>query len=252
MADDETGDEPERWRVERDGAEHVVSIAKDGVFQRKFRWTVDGDEVAEKRTSDDRFTLSADDHPYAVTIRMAQFSDSARRVQLFTGDDSTVVQATAATGLGGTDLLPDAGTRAARRQARMAENPTLYTAQRTLGAVVSIVGPIVVIWLLAQLLSVIPWPDVDLPDVPWPDIDLPDAPDVPLPDINLPSIDLPDLPAWMEQVADAAKYVVPVLIAFGVARGEIRRKKRADERREDQREGDAIGPSADVSADDPR
>lgn len=251
MADDEQ-DEPERWRLERDDAEHVVSIASDGVFQRKFRWSIDGTPVAEKRTSDDRFTLAADDQPFAITIRMAQFSDSARRVQLFTGEDSTVVKATAATGIGGTDLLPAPGTRAARRQERMAENPTLYTVQRTLGAVAAIVAPIVVIWLLAQLLSVIPWPDVDLPDIPWPDVDLPDAPEIPLPDINLPSIDLPDLPAWTEQVADAAKYVVPVLIAFAVARGEIRRKKKVDERQADERGGDVTDPAGDAAGDDPR
>lgn len=246
MADDEQ-DEPERWRLDHDDRSHVLTIASAGVFARQFRWTIDGEEVAEKRTTDDRFTLSVDDRPLALAVRMSQFADSARRVQLFTGEDPAIVQAAATTGIGGTDLQPSAGSRAARRQERMAENPTLYTAQRTLGAVAAIVIPIAGIWLLTQLLGLIPWPDVDLPDIPWPSIDLPDLPDVPLPDINLPSIDLPEAPGWLKQLAEAAKYVAPVVIAFVVARGEIRRKKRVDERRDDM-----TGAPGDAPADDPR
>lgn len=217
----DSGSEAEHWRLEHDGRRHTLAIASDGAFKRTFRWTVDDDEIAEKRTSDDRFTLIADDHPLALAIRMSQFSDSARRVQLFTADNTAVVHATAATGIGGTDLEPDPGTRAARRLERMAAHPWRYTAQRTVTAIAAIAVPILCLWLLSQLLGMLPKPDIDLPEIPLPDIDLPD---LPLPDLHLPSI---DLPAWMKRVAEVAKYLVPIAIAFAVARVEVRRRQRA-------------------------
>jgi flagellar biosynthesis/type III secretory pathway M-ring protein FliF/YscJ len=68
----------------------------------------------------------------------------------------------------------------------------------------------------------IPFPDLpslpSLPSIPWPDL-----PSIPFPSFSL--------PAWVGTVLDAAKYVVPVVVAFVIARGEIRRRRREQERR---------------------
>lgn len=255
MADDERdeSDKVECWRLTHEGAAHLLELQPDGVFNRTFRWTVDDGEVAAKRTSDDRFTLVADGQPMALSIRMATFGDSARRVALFTGDNTAVVHAAAATGLGGTDLDPDPGTRAARRNEMMAAHPWRYTAKRTITAIATIALPILFFWLLSQLLGVLPKPDIDLPEIPLPDVDLPD---VPLPDIDLPSIDLPELPGWVKQLRALAPYVVPVGIAFAIARVEVRRRRQALERsrarsadvRAHQGDADADGGAANDAA----
>lgn len=241
MADDEPDDRTERWRLAHDGAQHVLAITAGSGLKRTFRWTVDGDEVAEKRTSDDRFTLVADGRPLALAIRMATFGDSARRVSLFEADNTAIVHATAATGIGGIELDPDPGTKAARRNEKMATHPWRYTAQRTVTAIATIVLPLLFFWLLAQVLGALPKPDVDLPDIPLPDVNV-DLPDIPWPDLDLPSLDLPDLPGWTKPIRDAAPYVVPVLIAFAIARVEVRRRRQALEQR--RRRGDAPSPDA--------
>ena len=84
--------------------------------------------------------------------------------------------------------------------------------------------PLLALWLLAQISwPAIPWPDWDLPSIPWPDWDLPSIP--------WPDWDLPELPAWMRELLDKAKYVVPVLVAFALARAEVRRRRTQDERK---------------------
>lgn len=87
--------------------------------------------------------------------------------------------------------------------------------------------PLVIAWLLARFAF-----SIDLPDIPWPD--LPDLPSVPWPDIALPDWSLPDwsLPGWLQQVLDVLKFVFPVLLAFVIARGEIRRRRKQDELRQ--------------------
>ena len=93
-------------------------------------------------------------------------------------------------------------------------------------AAAGVVVPIVVIWLL----TLVPWPSVD---VPWPDLGhavdplarparhpWPDLPAVPWPDL-----DLPDLPDWVDT---ARKLLIPILIAFFIARGEVKRRRKAE------------------------
>jgi hypothetical protein len=64
--------------------------------------------------------------------------------------------------------------------------------------------PVLAVWLL----TLVPWPSI-----PWPDVDLPD---------------LPDLPGWVDTVR---RFAIPVLIAFFIARGEVKRRRTAEEKR---------------------
>lgn len=225
MAEDDDADAGavERWTATVDGVEHRVEL-RFGSWKQHIRWLIDGEEVATKSTSDDRTTLSTDGDGYTLRVHKARWSDSARRVRVFEGEGPGPV-AQALSGVGGTDLEPAAGTRAARRQQRMLEHPTRYTVQRAAGALAGILLPLGAIWLLGQLLSLLPKPNIDLPDAP----DLPDLnlPSISLPSIDLPTIiDLPDLPAWVEQAAAAAGFISPVIIALVVARLEVRRRQR--------------------------
>jgi hypothetical protein len=99
-------------------------------------------------------------------------------------------------------------------------------------AAVGVVVPILLIWLLARVaLPAIPWPDVSLPRIPWPDL-----PSIPWPDVSLPSLPLPDLPELPQWLKDTAKLVGPVLVAFVLARGELRRRRQQDERKRADRD----------------
>ena len=74
----------------------------------------------------------------------------------------------------------------------------------------------------------LPWPDVDLPSIPWPDLPSIPWPDIRLPAIPWPDVDLPDLPPWVDTVR---KFAVPILIAFFIARGEVKRRRKAEEKK---------------------
>jgi hypothetical protein len=233
--DAEPGPAPEkveRWRLEAGGRRHLITLTQLTTFKRSIVWTVDGDDVASKETSEDSVTLGSEAEPAVVKLKISGWSDSARRVRLFTGATSAAAHAAAVSRLGGDDFLPDPGTKAARRQERMAAHPWRYTLLRTISAIAGIVVPIAVIWLLTRLFGGVDLPDVDLPDVPWPDVDLPE---IPFPDITLPSVDLPEMPAWMRTVA---KYVVPVAVAFFVARREVKRRAAAERDRRDAADRD--------------
>ena len=65
----------------------------------------------------------------------------------------------------------------------------------------------------------IPWPHASVARpaaVPWPDLPAPDLPDWPRP------------PDWVSWVLDKAKYVWPVVVAYVLARAEIRRRREQD------------------------
>ena len=128
---------------------------------------------------------------------------------------------------GGTDFEPEAGSRAARRAEWIGAHPHLHTARQTAIAAAGVGVPVLVVWLL----TLVPWPAVDipLPDIDLPSIPWPDLPSIPWPDISLPSIplpDLPDLPGWVDTVR---KFLVPILIGFFIARGEVKRRRRAEQ-----------------------
>ncbi|QDH10688.1 hypothetical protein FE634_21465 [Nocardioides dongxiaopingii] len=104
----------------------------------------------------------------------------------------------------------------------------------------------ILLGLLAVRLAVrVPWPD--LPSIPWPDLPSlpsPDLPGVPWPD--LPSVPWPDwtLPGWLAWLLDRARYVWPVVLAYVLARREIRRRRVQDEGRGPVA-GSADGPGRD-------
>lgn len=235
---------PERWSVEHDGHHHELTVEPSGLGHT-LTWTRDGEPVAERRTSDDHVQLTpGGDGPEdagAIGIRFAWFGP-ARRVTLFENGDELDAEARAVLGLGGVDLDPEPGSAAARRAAWIREHPRLYTARQTLVAIAAVVVPLLLAGLVARFVLTLPWPDWDLPRIPWPRIPWPRIPwptipwpEVPWPDIRWPLVPWPDisLPGWMEQVLSWLRYVVPVAIAFFLARREVRRHRERAARRAD-------------------
>lgn len=211
----------ERWHLTVDGREHTVAV-EQGALSRSVWWTRDGVEVARRKTSDDTVVLSPEGEASAVRLKFAMVGP-ARRVTLH---DS---EAQAHAGLGGADLEPEPGSRAAARVEWIGRHPHLHTARQTALAAAGVGVPVLLVWLL----SLVPWPSLavpwpDLPAIPWPDLPSIPWPDIDLPAIPWPDVDLPSLPAWTEPVR---KLLVPVLIAFFIARGEVKRRRKADERR---------------------
>lgn len=210
------------WFGDFDGRRHEVEI-RDRGLRRQLTWRIDDAEVATRTTTDERVVLSDDEDGEngAIGVKLPTFVGSARRVAWFAD------QGAAHVGLGGTDLTPEAGSRAAAREEWIRAHPHLHTARQTALAAAAILAPLLVAWLLAR----IPWPSVDLPDIPWPDLPWPDIPwpSIPWPSIPWPDWSLPQLPAWLEP---ARRFIVPLLIAIVLARMEIRRRRRQDRLRE--------------------
>ena len=223
----------QRWTLEHDGHTHLVEI-DDAGLGRRIVWRRDDSEVVSRKTGDERVQLvpagDASDAPDgigAVGLRFGWFGP-ARRVTWYAGTREEAV-GSALVGIGGVDFVPEPGSKAEQRQEWMRAHPRLYTARETGIAVGGVVGGLLVTWLLARLVFSFDLPDIprpDLPRIPWPDL-----PSIPWPD--LPSIPWPDVsvPGWVREAAELAKLVLPVLVAFAVARGEIRRRRRQDERR---------------------
>jgi hypothetical protein len=93
--------------------------------------------------------------------------------------------------------------------------------------VAKVVVPILLSLIVVRFAINLPWPQLphpDLPDLPW----------IPWPD--LPSPDLPDVhaPDWLRWLLDKVKYVWPIVLAFVLARAEIRRRREQERRRTDQ------------------
>lgn len=201
------------WEGEIDGRLHRVELSD--AFVARVTWTVDGEQVASGRVGDRRTTLSAGKQGRLV-VRTSLLGKPRSAIVL--GKDDLV---------GGTELTPEAGSRAAAHHEKVLAHPGRYTLIETLGAAGGVVVPIIVFAILARLAFEIPWPG--LPSIPWPNL-----PDIDLPSIPWPSIDLPDVavPGWVETVLASAKYVVPVIVAFVLARGEVRRRRRDAEERD--------------------
>jgi hypothetical protein len=227
--------EPERWRLVHEGHEHVVEIADAGL-RRAVTWRVDGTEVGDRRTTDKRVVISGGERG-AVRVQLPEFVGPARRVTWYSTDGALDAEAAARTGLGGLDLVPDPGSKAAAREAWIREHPRLYVARRVATAVLSALVPLLVLWLLSQVR--IPWPSISIP---WPDWRLPS---IPLPDLpDLP--DLPELPAWLRALLDRLEYVWPVVLALGLGYSEVKRRRQQDERR--RRAARTEGSDADPEA----
>ncbi|MEI7054950.1 hypothetical protein WBG06_03965 [Nocardioides sp. CCNWLW239] len=241
-------------------SEHTHHLEVTGEIIRTFVWTIDGEEVLTRKTADDRARLETKEHGSLLVIHSGL--GTPRRATYFAPGEDLAGMA----GIGGIDLTPEPGSRAAAYERRVLEHPKRYALIETLGGaagvVAGIVGAMVVAWIVAR----ISLPDIDLPLPNLPD--LPDLPDLPLPDlpsIPWPSIPWPDLPnvqvpGWVAWIANHLKYIWPVVLAFVLAQGEIkRRRKHAEasgtsaerslpsaEKAADDDSGDASDASADV------
>jgi hypothetical protein len=210
------------WTDTVDGAEHRVEV--DGSVSRTITWTVDGETVAERRTMDDKARLDGGEHGRLVVVHSAL--GTPRRATLHPpGEDAASLA-----GVGGRDLTPEPGSRAAAHEEAVLRHPGRYTAIQTLGGVAKVLVPIVVAALLARVAFSLPLPDIDLP---LPGISLPEI-DLPLPSVSLPDVDLPDVavPGWVTWLLDKVKYVWPIVLAYVLARREIQRRRRHAEQRD--------------------
>lgn len=224
----------ERWTLDHGGRSHVLQVEPAG-WGRRMVWSRDGDRVADTKSNDERVHMApGKDGPTDAGVLTARFGwwGPARRVTLFEAGTDVDAAAGAQIGLGGVDFRPEPGSGAARRQAWIVAHPRLHTTRQTLAAAAAVVLPLLLAWLLARFAFSLPWPDWDLPQIPWPSIPWPSIPwpQIPWPDVSWPQVRWPDLslPAWVEEVLSYARYVVPVVIAFVLARREIRRHRTQD------------------------
>jgi hypothetical protein len=204
------------WEGVVDERHHRVEMS--GGLLPLITWTIDGEPVATKKVTDAKITLTettdGDGGGGRLVVRTTRLSTKPRRASVLGPEEL----------IGGTDLTPAPGSPAAIHHDKVLAHPRRYTAITTLGAAAGVIVPIVVIALLARLATKIPWPDI-----PWPDISLPSIPwpDLDLPSIPWPHVDLPDVtvPGWIEFILDNAQFVVPVIVAFVLARAEVRRRR---------------------------
>ncbi|MDZ5619836.1 hypothetical protein SFC88_03310 [Nocardioides sp. HM23] len=207
----------QRWDLDVEGRHHRVEA--DGSTRHRVRWYVDDQLVAERTAMEDKIRLrpSGDAAGHGLGAVLVRFSTlgAPRRATRLPPDEALDVQLS--TGVGGTDLVPERGSKAAQHDERMLAHPTRYTVIQTAGGVATVVVPLLVAALLARLAFSFDWPAI-----PWPDL-----PDIPWPEIRLPGIPLPNwsLPGWVREALGYAKYVWPVLLAFLLARAEIRRRR---------------------------
>ena len=232
MADDGV----QRWELSARGLRHQVSVT--GSFTRTVTWHVDGRLVAVTRSSEDTIRLTPGDRLEkgeeevageptpdvgAVSVRFTALG-RAKRATWYRPEGDVPAPARALLGVGGVDLAPEPGSPAALREERMERHPRRHTALAVAGGVATVVLPLLLGLLVVRLAVLVPWPDWDLPSIPWPDLDLPA---VPWPDVDLPDVDLPDwqLPGWVRWLLDRAGYVWPVVLAWFLARREVRRRR---------------------------
>ncbi|MFE6647748.1 hypothetical protein ACFVJS_14365 [Nocardioides sp. NPDC057772] len=234
---------------------HTHHLEVTGEIVRRFVWTVDGEQVLTKKTADDRARLETEDHGSMLVIHSGL--GTPRRATYFAPGEDLAGMA----GIGGADLTPEPGSRAAAYERRVIEHPRRYALIETLGGAAGVVGGIVAAMVVAWILARISLPDIDLPLPNLPD--LPDLPDLPLPDLpsipwpSIPWPDLPDVhvPEWVTWIADHLKYIWPVVLAFVLAQGEIKRRRKQAEASAAQAEASAAQAetsrtSAEKAADD--
>ncbi len=210
---------PERWRLVHEDHEHLVENVDAG-WRRSVTWRLDGTEIGTRRTNDKRVVINGGDRG-AVRVQLPEFAGPARRVTWYDADSAVDAETAARTGLGGLDLVPEPGSKAAAREAWIREHPRLYVARSTATAVLGVLLPLLLLWLASR----ITWPSISIPLPDW------SLPSIPWPSIPWPSWDLPELPAWLKSLLEKAEYVWPVLLAFGLGHAEVKRRRRQDERR---------------------
>ena len=214
--------EPERWLLMIGEDQHLVEIVTAGLG-RQIAWSVAGADIATRRTSEERVVLDGGSRG-ALRVRLPRLMGPARRVTWYPPGSELGALAAAHAGIGGVDLDPEPGSRAAAREAWIREHPHAYAARRAGAAAAGALAAVVGLWLLSRIH--IPWPDWHL-RIPWPRIDWPDFP---WPDIAIawPDWQVPSLPEWLRELIAKVKYLWPVLLAAGLANAEVRRRRQQD------------------------
>jgi hypothetical protein len=188
------------WTLTIDGVEHRV---ESSIGIRHFaQWYADGEQVAVTGGMEGKLRLRGDDHG-TLEVRYSSLGKPRRAT------------------LAGLDLEPEPGSPAAELEDRVRARPHLYAAVMTAGGVARVVVPILLSVLAVRLAFSFDWPDLNLPSLPSPD----------LPSIPLPSPPDVTLPGWLRWILEHAHYVIPVLLAFGLAQAEIKRRRKQDELR---------------------
>jgi hypothetical protein len=197
------------WTLVHDGREHRVVAGRTAAH--RVRWYVDGELLAERRTMNDKVSLRVDGDPARLFVYYSALGAPRRATLYPDGDD-----AGALVRLGGLDLAPEPGSPAERHDERLRAHPNRYAGLAALGGAAKVIVPILLTGLAVHLAIRVPWPHVpfpDLPSIPFPDLPAPDLPDLP---------DVPDRVWW---VLDKVKYVWPVVVAYVIARAEIKRRR---------------------------
>ena len=211
--------EDQIWTLTREGREHRVESS--GSTVHRVRWLVDDEVVAEKKSMDEKVNLEHEGQRLTVVHSTL---GAPRRATL--GADPTG-------SLGGVDLDPAPGSPAASYDRKVLDHPTRYAVIATLGGVAKVVLPILIGLVAVRFAVNIPWPSIPFPDLP--SIPFPDLPSIPFPDLpDLPDVSVPD---WVGWLLDKVKYVWPVVLAFVLARTEIKRRRAQEERRRAQQRG---------------
>lgn len=219
------------------------------MWKRTALWSFDGHQVACESTGDERITLVPDEALSGlgvVGIRFPGWSVDARRVTLFEPQESETSEldpkAAALLGRGGIDFVPPPGSAAEKREARMLQHPVRHTLVLTAVGVAKVVAPILLGLIALRFAFTLPWPSISLPAIPWPDWNLPS---IPWPNVPWPNIPWPDLavPDWIKEVLSKAKYVWPILLAFVLARAEVRRRRQQAALRNERESLDHSGPT---------
>lgn len=228
----------ERWSIRHDGRLHEVHVRRR-LVNVVVEWRVDGELVSRTEDVDSSLVLTPEEghDPTlgAVGVKTPTLLKATRRVVLRPpggdfddeepdgeGPDDEEPDARVALLLsfndGTHDLVPDAGTRGARRQQWIVDHPVLFMWAELLTAGRGMVGVLLLTTVVLPLLEhLVPSPDIDVPSVAVPDLPTLPLPSIPWPDISLPSIPGPD---WLW---DVTKLVVVVAVAWLLSRREVKR-----------------------------
>ena len=196
------------WTLDHEGHEHRVVAGRNA--SHLVQWYVDGDLRAERKTMSDKVTLAAADGPAKLLVYYSGLG-APRRATLYPDGDA----ARRSSGWAGIDLIPEPGSSAEQYDDKLRAHPNRYAGLAALGGAAKVLVPILLTFVVVHIAINIAWPQIpfpDLPSVPWPDIPAPDLPDWQVPDR-----------VWW--VLDKAKYVWPVVVAYVIARAEIKRRQ---------------------------
>ena len=226
---------PQRFDLTVPAATHRVEIS-DGALRREIRWYVDDELVGGHQVGRREGDAQAGG-PRARPARPAVLDARPPAPGHAGSSRARRRPRRRPSGIGGIDLDPEPGSRAAAYEQKVREHPRRYAAIQTAGGVAKVVRPAAVplpggaVHVLAAAARREP------ARIPRPD--LPDLPSIPWPDINLAGLVAARLGA--RGAGEGRSTCWPVVLAFVLARAEIRRRRKQDElkaglRQQDERD----------------